>query len=338
VNDLSLDQRRQLIDATQAFEAWRTASKDFEHAYRGTMRWQRSKGKDYLVRQYNRVIEGLGPRSAETEAVKAAYSDARTRLRQRISRLDRRMKDMAPVNRALRLGRMPTVAANILRKLDASGLLGRALFVVGTHALFAYEVRCGVLLEGGLVATSDVDLLVDTRSRLSFLVTKEIQTRGIIGLLQQVDTSFKRTQDFRAVNDQGYYVDIVAPLLSARSKKSAVKLSERNDDLAAAELIGLEWLVNAPRFDAVAIAEDGMPVWIPCIDPRAFALHKFWVSQRPERDPLKRRRDQAQALAVFRMVTEYLQLSFRAKDLSALPLPLIEASTTLREASRSTRE
>jgi hypothetical protein len=48
---------------------------------------------------------------------------------------------------------------------------------------------------------------------------------------------------------------------------------------------GLEWLVSSPRFEATAIAEDGMPVWLSCIDPRAFALHKFWLSKRETREP-----------------------------------------------------
>jgi len=43
------------------------------------------------------------------------------------------------LNRASNLGRMPTTAARIFRKLDAEGLLGKHLFVVGTNSLYAYE-------------------------------------------------------------------------------------------------------------------------------------------------------------------------------------------------------
>ncbi len=41
-----------------------------------------------------------------------------------------RLKDMARLNRAFNLGRVPTIAARILRKLDQEGLLGKHLFVV----------------------------------------------------------------------------------------------------------------------------------------------------------------------------------------------------------------
>jgi maltoporin len=62
---------------------------------------------------------------------------------------------------------VPETAARILRRLDAEGLLGRHLFVVGTHALFAYEAASGVLFDAGLTATEDVDLLWDVRRKLS---------------------------------------------------------------------------------------------------------------------------------------------------------------------------
>jgi hypothetical protein len=49
----------------------------------------------------------------------------------------------------LTCGRVPETAARIFRKLDEEGLLGRQLFVVGIHSLFAYGSRSGVLFEAG---------------------------------------------------------------------------------------------------------------------------------------------------------------------------------------------
>ncbi len=47
-----------------------------------------------------------------------------------------------------------------------------------------------------------------------------------------------------------------------------------------------------------------MPFRVP--DPRAFALHKAWLSQQPTRDPLKKPRDLAQAKAVAQLVREQM--------------------------------
>ncbi len=333
--ELSNEQRRQLIDATQVFEVWRQADREFKHSYRGSMHWRKSGGREYLGRKYGSSWdESFGVRSKATENIKAEYTEGRTRLRQRATKLRQRITSMAPVNRALRLGRMPETPARILRKLDEVGLLDGQLIVVGTHSMFAYEARSGVLFESDLTATSDIDLLIDARHRLSLAVSENIPKTGIMGLLQSVDRSFNRTNVFRATNSDGYYVDLIAPLRRNEVTAPAIKLVSDNDELAAAAVIGLQWLINAPRMDAVLLADDGLPLWMPCIDPRAFALHKWWMSQRLDRDPIKKRRDAAQARSVYEVATDYLNLDFKAKDLSALPLELTRAAKDLAGAGQ----
>ncbi len=101
------------------------------------------------------------------------------------------------------LGRVPRAAAQILRALDKAGLLGDGIFVVGTHALYAYEARSGVIFEPGLLATSDLDLLADVRSRL-VLAIDDKEREGILPILKSVDPTFYVQGDlFRAVNEDG---------------------------------------------------------------------------------------------------------------------------------------
>ncbi|WP_201221746.1 GSU2403 family nucleotidyltransferase fold protein [Halochromatium roseum] len=45
-----------------------------------------------------------------------------------------------------------------------------------------------------------------------------------------------------------------------------------------------------------------MPFRVP--DPRAFAFHKAWLSQRMDREPVKKPRDLAQAFAVARLIRD----------------------------------
>jgi len=327
--ELDDDQRRRLVDVRQVFQAWRATDVEFRHSYRGTMRWRRISGTDYLYRISGKVERSLGPRSATTEQIKADYTDQRTRLKRRLTTLDGRLKKMAAMNRAARLGRVPETAARILRRLDAEGLAGRHLFVVGTHALFAYEAASGVVFESGLTATGDIDLLWDVRRRLS-LALVDARAEGVLGLLKKVDRSFEaRRNSFRAINDEGYYVDLIRPLDKDEPRFAIAGIGDADDDLQAAALAGLDWLINAPKFEQTVMGVDGRPLWMSCIDPRAFALHKYWVSKRDERDPLKRRRDFAQAKAVAAVATQYLGLSFKAKELSALPSELVQAATLL---------
>jgi hypothetical protein len=327
--ELSLEQRRQLIDAKQAFTAWRDAEREFRHSYRGSMRWKQVSGVSYLYRIYGAVKKSLGPRSKNTEKIKDDYMDQRTRLRQRASRLEARLGEMDQLNRAHNLGRVPETAARVLRKLDEEGLLGRQLFVVGTHSLFAYESRSGVLFDGGLTTTADIDLLWDVRRRLSLAVADEVRQEGVMGLLRRVDKTFSaKARGYRAINDEGYYVDLIRPLDKNEALKAPPKLGDA-DDMEAAAIIGLQWLINAPKFEEVVIGADGRPLMMCCIDPRAFALHKYWMSRRPDREPEKRRRDAAQARAVASVASQYLNMPLGAKELSALPLELVKGAKEL---------
>jgi hypothetical protein len=330
--ELNADQRRRLVDATQVFEAWRGADREFRHSYRGALRWKTINGTQYLYRTFGKIGNSLGPRSPELEKVKADYTEQRTKLRRRVTGLEARVKEMARLNRAFNLGRVPTIAARILRKLDQEGLLGKHLFVVGTNALYAYEAAAGVLFETGLTATEDVDLLWDVRRHLS-LALVDTRKEGVLGLLRQVDRSFSaRANGYRATNDEGYYVDLIRPLGKNELAKSPPKLGEADDDLEAAAILGLEWLVHAPKFERIAIGADGLPLWMSCIDPRAFALHKLWLSKRRDRDAVKRRRDLEQAKAVAHVARDYLDLKFNAKELSALPLELVKEAGALSKA------
>ncbi len=329
--ELSNEQRRQLVDAQQAFEVWRIADREFRHSYRGTMRWKRRNGTDYLYRVYHASEKSIGPRSTETERIKAEYTEQRTRLRQRTTRLSARLEQMGRVNRALGLGRMPRTAARILRKLDEVGLLGVKAFVVGTHSLYAYEARAGILFDGALTATRDLDLLWDTRQRLSLALVEE-RAEGVIGLLRRIDRSFSAEPGhYSASNDEGFLVDFIRPERQLEALRPDEALTEA-DGLVAAAISGLQWLINAPKFEQIVIGEDGRPLWMSCADPRVFSLHKYWVSKQPSRETGKRRRDADQARAVATLAARYLNLSFQAKDLSSLPIGLTQ---TVKDLVRS---
>jgi hypothetical protein len=112
-------------------------------------------------------------------------------------------------------------------------------------------------------------------------------------------------------------------------RSTTSKIGNADDDLEAAAITGLHWLINAPKFEQAVVGADGLPLWMSCTDPRALALHKYRMSRRDDPDPLKRRRDMAQAKAVAAVATEYLGLSFKGKDLSALPAELVQAAEML---------
>ncbi len=326
LSELNDEQRREMIDMHQLFDGWRSADHEFRHSYKGRMRWKKVHGKEYLYRVRDSVEKSLGPRSPETEKIKSDYTEARTRLKRRATTLKKKIEGRAPINRALRLGQMPAIAARILRKLDEAGLLGNQLIVVGTHALFAYSAKAGVVFGGDLTATQDIDLMYDVRRHISLAVAPEVNEAGILGLLRSVDPTFSnKAGDFRAMNDDGYYVDLIRPASKNEGSKNIQGLTD--NDLVPTAIFGLEWLMNAPRFEATVIASDGLPVWVSCIDPRVYALYKYWLATKAEtREPLKKQRDKAQSKEVARVARDYLNLPFEAKSLTALPIDMVKAA------------
>ncbi|WP_375456052.1 GSU2403 family nucleotidyltransferase fold protein [uncultured Methylobacterium sp.] len=296
------------------------------------MSWKTVRGREYLYRKQRGAWKSLGPRSPETEAAHRQFHVGRDRGQDRLAGLTNRLDAMAPVNRALQLGRMPMIAARVLRALSGARLIGHVVEVVGTNALFAYERLAGVQVAGGHPATEDVDLLFDARRSLR-LLTSDVAASGVLGVLKRVDGSFEIVgrSGFRAANRDGYLVDLIMP-----APKDPMRIAPRSrigsapTDLRAVEIAGLAWLVNAPKVDATIVDARGYPLGITVPDPRAFALHKSWLSERPDRDPIKRQRDAAQADLVARLVrTRLPHLSFTDPALAALPQALRDRAPAL---------
>ena len=142
------------------------------------------------------------------------------------------------------------------------------------------------------------------------VVSDKLDGDGLLGLLKKADKTFEcvRENGYRAANAGQFMVDL---LIAPRGMHDAQSVTFSRSDLVATEVPGLQWLLNSPKLDAVAIDEDGWPVPIRAPDPRAFALHKAWISSLPTREPIKKPRDLAQARAVAQLVRDELpQFSF----------------------------
>jgi hypothetical protein len=322
LTELTNEQRRQLIDVRQAFMAWREAARK---GSRGSLRWVTRKGTEYLYRKSGKSERSLGRRSDATEALVAEHKQQRARLKQTGARL----KAMARVNRALYLNRVPKDASLVLRELDAAGVLGEHLFVIGTNALYAYEMKAGILFESSILATNDFDLLWDARDHLRLAVTG-ISPEGVLGILKKADATYSSADAYgtRAQNASGYFVDLFCPQINP----APMRLAPRDIDPIPAE--GSIWLIEAPKIEETVIGWDGMPLFMPCADPRIFALHKLWLSKQPSRQDTSRPRDVAQARAVAAVATAYLRLKFNERGLSRLPKELKSGAAELARAAK----
>ena len=334
--EMTGDQRRIFIDSTQLHSAFVEASIK-SRAYRGGMHWKKVKGRHYLFRSTDRRGYGksLGLRSAETEPVFRDFHENKNRITGSLHELRNRLKEQTRFCKAARIARVPRVVGSILRLLETKKLLGTSFQVIGTNALYAYEAAAGVFFESALMATQDIDILWDVRSRLQLHTASEIEPGGFLSILQQADRSFEliRKRSFRAVNRKGYMVDLLKP-----EPRPAHLLEKRrmgaNGDMVAVEVQNLQWLVSSPKLNQVVIGDDGYPALMVVPDPRAFALHKLWLSLQSDREPIKRKRDKEQALAVCLLVLHYLpHLAFRSEELKMFPKSVVRAAAEALKAS-----
>ena len=239
------------------------------------MAWKVRDGREYLYRRDGRVEKSLGPRSPATEEIERVFAAGKALAEERANGLRQTLRGMARVNRAMGLGRVPSLVGRILRRLDEAGILGEQVCVVGTNALFAYEARAEIRFQSDLLATADIDIALDARRNLA--LAGRAMPEGLLGLLRKIDASFApiTAGHFSAVNRDGLMVDLITPepklpmrAVPRRQRRLGAEDIAAVDDVEAAEVPRLEMIVDAPRFTTVAVAEDGLPVWIAAADGR----------------------------------------------------------------------
>jgi len=335
--ELNNDQRREVVNTRQRFAALRDAVRAVA-GFKGSMTWKTEGGVEYLVRSaYDpgsglRRQTSLGRRSPDTERVKAEFEAGRERSQSRFAGAKAFLDRQASINRAVGLGRVPLLGARVMRAIDDAGLMGDGLRVVGTAAIYAYEAAAGVQVDPGITATDDLDLLLDARHHIRLASSIDISERSLLSILRRVDRSFERAaRTFSAVNRDGFVVDLIKPMPHPPWKDERDRIAEDDDsDLAAVAIDGLRWLENAPPFEAVAIDERGGPLRLVTPDPRAFVIHKLWLSGLANRPPVQRQRDRAQAQTMAQLVAQHLiHLSPDCDDLTALPRELVVAALPL---------
>ena len=111
-------------------------------------------------------MRSIGPRSADTARILPEFQDNKAVVQANLRKQSDRLSEMARVNRALRLGRVPKAAANVARVLDRDGLPRRNVTIAGTNSIFAYEAAAGGFVDTSMLATGDLDILFDARVRL----------------------------------------------------------------------------------------------------------------------------------------------------------------------------
>lgn len=306
--ELTETQTRQYIDASASWRALETAQAATTEV-RGSMMWRTQAGHRYLIRVA--AFGGqtsLGPHSPENEQIYERFMARKAALESRQKQLRETVAQQIRVNRALRVGRVPNVVVDTLNALATAGLQEHFL-TVGTHALYAFETACGVRVQTEATATQDIDLLLDTRKYVRFATTMQRLDTSLLGIFQKVDKTFvlRDDQKYTAVNAAGFEIDVIrrAAISRAGTDPHPLRVSEFEDDFWAVQVPSGQALLDSGRFSQVVVATNGRMATMHAPLPESFVRIKTALSQRSDRDPLKRRKDLLQAKVVQQLLTEH---------------------------------
>jgi hypothetical protein len=278
---------RLVANLEQHYAAWIEAERVL---LPGRLAWKTIAGRDYLYRLVNGQGDGrsLGPRTAATESQYAAAQTAKESTETLRPILNRE----GAMYRALRLPRISSAAADLLREFDRQGLLGSSLLVVGTNAMAVYEIeaRSRFATAAGVDATLDFDVTwVDAEVRPATLTAIGAAPRTLLDVMKRVDATYtiKTERRFQVRNASGYEVELLLPLSLNGSLP-------RNETLSPIALPEQDWLLPGRRVDHVVCGLHGLPARVVAPDPRRFALQKLWLAEKPTRNPLKKAKDAKQ--------------------------------------------
>lgn len=338
---LSEDQLRQFIDAESVFTALEQARLSAKEA-RGSMFWRTDKGKDYLVRASTSAAQQrLGPRSAGTEGMYERFTTRKTAIASRVKSLTQSLERHQRLNRALRVGRCPALLVNILQRLEQHGMAAHFL-TVGTHALYAFEAAAGVRIAAEALATQDVDVLFDTRKRVTFFERMEETGLSFIDLLRKADKTFEidPLQRHTAVNQHGFEVDIIRRV-AKDGDPHPLRMSHHEIDMWAVQVGSGERMLGTKKFSQVIVATDGTMARMTTISPKTFVTIKRALSNSASRDPKKRDKDALQALVVAQLMKDHMidrlgrsPAPIAASDVGVAPLSATRAKqVTVRKSA-----
>ena len=293
--ELLPNQTRQYIDAETVFLELRRARAEAAEV-RGSMFWRTQGKTDYLIRESaGGAQKSLGPRSTETQSIHDRFKLRKDEASSRLAALTNSAHNQQRLNKALRVGRVPGIVVKTLNALESAGLHDHFM-TIGTHALYAYESACGVRFIPDALATQDLDLLLDSRKRMSFVSKMRRMDSSFIGALQKADPSFRVMPDQKqtAINDAGFEVDVIR-----RTAKDAdphpFRMSNDENGLWAVQVDGAEKMLSAPRFSQVVISETGHMAVMNTMNPVTFIAIKRVIAAAADRDPKKRLKEILQA-------------------------------------------
>ena len=290
---------RQYRAAVATFVEWERAAV-LADEYAGGMVWKRVKSFEYLVRTSRKGKQtSLGRRTADAEARFESFFATKTELEAHLKKLRKSVGHHERVNKAVRVGRVPTPLIEFLQKLD-QGSSPAALVAIGPESLFAYESAAARRFDASLVPTA---FGRSPASRPLVLATHADEEEALEAL-RTADASIKPVHgapgQFRSAS--GLEVTLISADLVGLVDPAVFWATPKRDSA---------WLAAAPRWSEIVVGSTGRMARLPTVDPRAFVMHLDWQAATGIAD--------ARAIAIAEAVERLVGQALPQFDFAELP-------------------
>ncbi|MBE0497410.1 MAG: hypothetical protein IBX45_13405 [Campylobacterales bacterium] len=299
-------QQKVYSESTQMYNLYLDKLKVYRETYRYRYGLQSANGKEYIFKED--TFSGKRKYSAKTQESELyikTYNTKKAELKQSIKDLKSELDTRAKYNRFEKIGRAPNHLVEILTKINELGLNDK-LVVIGTNALYAYEMEYGIIIEQQHLATTDIDILNKRNVKLPLAVFTQGSPLSVVDMLKSIDSSFQENPKapYQYVNKNHLIVELINPLTGE------IMLNESRADpffdiVQKLDMNKIEWLNNSRLSkNAVIVAENGKMAKMTTIHAIDFMVYKLWLSKQPDRAPFKAERDATQAKIVTQILKE----------------------------------
>jgi len=311
------EQLRVAANLAQRYDAWVEAVRRLESLPNSMFFASRGELEYLMVKRHSRDNgTSEGPRNEATEKRLADYLSEREAAQRAVTGTNETLVEIVTLYRSLKLPLAMPKPGRLLRELDVAGLLGTDVMAVGTNAFAAYQLEATARFANLSDETEDFDLAWCRGSGISLAQLSPEHPR-LMEVLRRVDKSFRinRRRPYQALDEKGYEVELlVAP--------SLFRTRPRDDDFSPMPTLPeQEWLLLGRPIRHVIVSRDGRPVPIFAPDPRWMALHKLWLSEKPERDATKKPKDRQQGEILMKAVVERMESSYPVDTDFVMDLP-----------------
>ena len=300
-------QQKVYSDSIQMYNLYLDRLKVYRETYRYRYGFQTTNGKEYVFKEdTSSGKRKYSEKTHESELYVSAYNTKKAELKQSLKSLKSDLETRAKYNRIEKIGRVPNHVVDILAKINELGLDDK-LVVIGTNALYAYEMEYGVIIEQKHLATLDIDILNRRNVKLPLAVFNQGSPLSVVDMLKSIDNSFEENPHarYQYVNKDHLIVELINPLT-----RGMVFDESRSDPffdiVQKLDMNKIEWLDNSRLSkNAIVIAENGKMAKMTTIHAIDFMVYKLWLSKQPDRAPFKAQRDETQSKLVTQILKEH---------------------------------